>query len=129
MTSCNLDATYFRTVTERTDQDANVKYRGVRPIGNPIVLFSLVDGLPLAAIHIRASSGSVPALFTKRPRSEAVPCDFQGLIGKDSEEFSFVITNLCYEGFIDFNILLANERVTVTVRRILLFVRVFCCDD
>lgn len=136
--SNELDRRYFDVLARETKGET--EYLSVRPIGNPIVLFSKVDGSPLAAFHVRCQDNYRQndrkenrgrALITRRPYKSTVECDFsqissernqdetmtasrrqvfQGLIDRDNQEFEFVITNLS-SGMIDFNILQTNSKV------------------
>jgi hypothetical protein len=79
-----------------------------------MVLFSMVDGAPLASLHLRCQDTNVDmgrALITKRPAKSGFNCDFQGILNKDGQEFEFVITNLCQDGNINFNIMKTDEKV------------------
>ena len=79
-----------------------------------MVLYSLVDGFPLAAIHLECSNWeyeNVPAIFTKRPQSSDMPCHFQGLIGEDNQEFKIVISNLMSDSMIKIDILTEDRKV------------------
>src|SRR3990172_3988924 len=103
-----LNSQYFLTVDSRTDN--GFEYTIVIPKDSPLILFSKVDGLPIASIHLKCQTGS-KSLFTKRPYESSIKCDFQGIINKEGQEFEFVITNLCADGMINFNILKQDIKV------------------
>src|SRR5439155_26253616 len=95
-------------------------YQVVKPLDNPMILFSKKTGLPLAALHLRCQSNEFQndtkgnrgkALFTKRPYQSNVPCDFQGIINRDGQEFELVISNLIDEGYLNFNIMKDNNNI------------------
>lgn len=91
----------------------NVRYTAYRPIGHPIILFSLIDGSPLAALTLRTQTGnSGQSIIVKKPEKELpeIPYDFQGIIDKNNQEFEFVITNFC-DCLINFNILREDNKV------------------
>ena len=74
-----------------------------------MVLFSKVDGSPLASLHFRCQDSNYNkgrCIITKRPESSNFKCDFQGIVNKDEQEFELVITILCNEGNINFNIMM-----------------------
>ena len=113
-----LDLKYFETLYSETFD--NYEYSVIRPLGNPMILFSKIDGTPLASLHLRCQENYKQkdvnntrgrALMTKRPDSSSFKCDFQGLIDRDGQEFEFVITNLTDQGYINFNILKKDEKV------------------
>jgi hypothetical protein len=109
--SFSLRSKYFVEISSETLNGFN--HRVLRPVGSPLILFSKVDGSALASIHFRAQNGSAKSLFAKRPDSQSsvYPCDFQGIINQDNQEFEFVITNLNSDGHINFNILKKDMRV------------------
>jgi hypothetical protein len=116
-----LNSKYFQTIHDDTDDTWD--YHVVRPLGNPMVLFSKEDGSPLAALHLECQNNHVQndakgnrgkALFTKRPDKSTFNCDFQGLVDRDGQEIELVITNLCTEGMIDFNIM-RDSKIVDTV--------------
>lgn len=74
----SLNRKYFTTLSTKTVECD--KYHIIRPIGNPMILFSNIDGTPLAALHLRCQKGYPGnALVSKRHSGET---DFRGLIGK-----------------------------------------------
>lgn len=108
-----LNSKYFEYLDQR--QLDQVRYEAYRPKGRPMILFSLVDGSPLAALTFRAQD--VPGnggdcLISQRPsRDGDFNCDFQGLINRDDQEFELIITNLSDRSYINFNILKKDESV------------------
>lgn len=122
MQRTSLDKTYFTTVCE--EQHGNMKYIIVKPNEStyPMILFSQVDGSPLAALTLQCQRNRYQnetignrgnALITKRPHNSAFKCDFQGIIDRDSQEFELVITNLNSNGMINFNILKTDAQVKI----------------
>uniref|UniRef100_A0A6C0JDK4 RING-type domain-containing protein n=1 Tax=viral metagenome TaxID=1070528 RepID=A0A6C0JDK4_9ZZZZ len=107
-----IDPTLFEEIYYQNFD--NFKYTIYRPIGNPIILFSLIDGSPLAALTLKTQTGnSGQSIIVKKPEKELldIPYDFQGIIDKDNQEFEFVITNFC-DCLINFNILREDNKVT-----------------
>lgn len=107
--SQKLSTKYFKTIL--TEEHNEYTFKIIRPIGHPIVLFSKIDGSPLASIHLKCQNDDKKALFTRRPNKSKINCDFQGIIDTDEQEFEFIITNLSADGYINFNILKQNEKV------------------
>lgn len=103
-----LDRKYFKVISTKTIDGEF--YKVVRPIGPHMVLFSKMDGLPLASLSLRCPTG-VKTVITKRYSGET---DFQGMITKDGQEFELVITNLTTDGLINFNIM-KNDTPVVDV--------------
>lgn len=109
-----LSSKYFQNLfSEKHD---GVEFQIVKPIGNPMILFSKIDGSPLAALHLRCqdkqqNSEIGKALITKRPYQSSFQCDFQGIINTNGQAFELVITNLADSGYINFNILKQNKQV------------------
>lgn len=92
-------------------------------LSNPLVLFSEVDGTALASLHFKLSDrhdakNDIDAKTVLAPllSHDANPLiqRFQGLINKENQEFEYVITNLCSDGYINFNLMNTNENVTET---------------
>src|SRR4029078_7256134 len=113
-----LDTRYFKTLYKESKDD--FEYQLVQPLDHPMVLFSKLDGLPLASLHLRCQNNEHQndskgnrgkALITKRPYHSEFPCDFQGIIDRDGQEFELVISNLSGDGYINFNIM--KESTTV----------------
>lgn len=92
-----LNSKYFNTI--HTESHNGNHYSVIRPLDNPMILFSEIDGSPLASVHLRCQYEG-QALITKRPEKNSFPCDFQGIINKNGCDFELVITNLCKEGSI-----------------------------
>lgn len=92
------------------------KYIGYQPIGHPMILYSLVTGFPLASLHIKYKSSyndiKYKTLVTELNESNLELQQFQGIFTKDNEDIEFVITNLCSEGFINFNLMKNDIKVT-----------------
>lgn len=107
----SLSNKYFRTIQTTTIKevtDKQYQYSVIKPLGNPMILFSKVDGSPLASLHLACPDtvkhGSL-ALITKRPTRSKFNCDFQGIINKDDQEFELIITNMSHDSCINFNVL------------------------
>jgi len=108
----SLNSRYFELLTSEIDGD--VKYCIYRPKVSNMVLFSTKDGTPLASLALKPISND-SALISERPDSVDDSVQrFQGLCKNDNEEFSLVITNLNTDGYINFNILKTDEKVTNT---------------
>jgi len=101
-----LDSKYFEILAY--EDVADVGYYIVRPEGNPMILYSNVDGSPLAALELKCTSKHGKSLITKRYSGDT---DFQGLINEDKQEFMFIITNLTGYGMINFNIMHNDSKV------------------
>ena len=113
-----LDGKYFESVNSKI-QDGH-KYTVYRPKDHPMILFSKIDGTPLASLHLRCQDNEYQsdhignrgrALITKRPYRSEFKCDFQGIINRDNQEFELVITNLSNLGMININILKCDRKV------------------
>ena len=95
------------------------EYIGYQPIGSPIILFSEIDGTPLAALHFNPSAGVgakvddvIQSIICDRPSmSDSNIQYFQGLINTNEQEFEFVISNLSDKGNINFNIMKTDDKV------------------
>jgi len=103
-----LDGELFKYITHRVQHgEAFVAYK---LLGNPMVLHSAVDGLPLACLHLRAATGrgarpqqrATQALVARRP--DRGPSDFLGIVGADDQEFELVMTNLTASDLMMFDI-------------------------
>jgi len=115
-----LQQQYFNLCYSQVD--GGFKYEAYRPLDQPMVLFSLIDGAPLASLHLRCRETSTQktysktrgsSLFTERPDSSTADLlKFQGLVDRDGQEFELVITNLSSHGHINFNIMKSDENVT-----------------
>jgi len=102
-----LDSSLFEYVTHRTEHgEVFVAYR-VR--GHPMILHSLVDGLPLASLHLRpapsrngTAGNDVRALVSRRPgKGEG---EFLGILSADNQDFEVVMTNLTTDTVMMFDI-------------------------
>ncbi|AYV78015.1 MAG: hypothetical protein Edafosvirus3_93 [Edafosvirus sp.] len=100
-----LDSKYFTTIY--SEDFNNYKYTIVQPKGNPMILFSKVDGTPIASLHMKPTNTDHKAIITKRT-DKSPDVDFQGIMTKGDEEFSFVISNLTNH-HIYFNILKEDQ--------------------
>lgn len=114
MTYNSLNSKYF----ERMHDDGD--YITYATKGEPLVLFSEIDGIALASIHFKPSSrhnakidSDVKSLIIQYPNPYPYPYPnqndgstqrFQGLINKSDQEFEYVITNLSTKGSIIFNL-------------------------
>lgn len=116
----SLNVQYFEKV--HVESREGVQYESYRPRDKPMVLFSLVDGAPLASLTLRCQTTSTQvssdgtrgkALITARPDNSTDDLQkFQGLIDRDGQEFELVITNLSSSGHINFNVLKSDEKVS-----------------
>jgi len=104
----NLNANYFKYVCNK--HVINDYYVGYIPKGHPIILYSLVDATPLAALHIEYSKIDKPIILTELNESKPKNQMFQNVLSTDNEEMKFVITNLCADGIINFN-LMKNDSI------------------
>lgn len=116
--SFRLNEKFFKKIYSESQNDS--EYFVVRPLDYPLILFSKKDGSPLASLHLKCQDNNFQndaignrgrAIIAKRPFQSSTKCDFQGMINKDGQEFEFVITNLCNEGMINFNILKTDMAV------------------
>ena len=115
-----LNTQYFEKIY--SDTCGEVLYESYRPRDKPMILFSLVDGSPLAALTLRCQVTSTQIdLNGTRGRALISSCTdnfmpdlqrFQGLIDRDGQEFELVISNLSSKGHINFNILKSDEKVS-----------------
>ena len=102
-TTMGLEPTLFRALeTTRLGDRVSTRYQ---PKGDPMVLFSCVDGSPLAVLTLTTLT-SARALITTPPKMEGV--DFMGLVTRDASPFAFHLTNLC-PCFVQFDLLRKKE--------------------
>lgn len=101
-----LNPTYFEEVSSQTIGEA--VYSGVRPLDHPMILFSEVDGQPLAALHLK-SRGKGKGVIAQR-NIDVGGQRFQGLLTEDNQEFELIISNLSH-AFVNFNILKTDDNV------------------
>jgi hypothetical protein len=89
----------------------------IKPLESLVILFSLVDGTPLASLHLRCQDNEFQndrrgnhgcALITKRSNKNHINAHFQGLVNRDNQEIELVISNLTKE-HIGFNVLKVND--------------------
>ena len=116
----SLNVQYFEKV--HVESREGIQYESYRPRDKPMVLFSLVDGAPLASLTLRCQTTPTQisfdntrgkALITARPDNSTDDLQkFQGLIDRDGQEFELVITNLSSSGHINFNVLKSDEKVS-----------------
>lgn len=117
-----MNSNYFTQVgLEPFDETTDCKVYQCKK--SPMVLMSLVDGSPLASLHLEcqytakqedSNNTRGKALITHRPDRESETPDlqqFQGMIDRDDQEFQLVITNLSTSGYINFNILKTDSKV------------------
>ena len=92
-----LNSSYFKSV--HTETKDGFTYNGYVPIGNPMILFSEVDGAPLAALHFAAQETDAQrfgdgtrgvGLVTERPSEIATRQLFQGMMNRDKQDFLYV---------------------------------------
>lgn len=118
-----LNSKYFQLAHEETRD--NVHFSIYKTLGSPMVLFSEVDGTPLASLHLRCQETDVQrddnhtrghALITERQDSDrSSPSSqqrFAGLIDRNDQDFELVITNLSRSGYANFNLLWSDKKVT-----------------
>jgi hypothetical protein len=98
-----LHSKYFRHLESKVFE--GVQYTCYHPLQNPIILYSDVDNTPLAAIHFLSEKSNVKTIIANREDSTPECQKFQCMINEDNQVFKFVITNLCKDGCINFNIL------------------------
>ena len=96
-----LDTKYFQYIY--TDEINNTKYNVIKPLKNPMILFSKTNNIPLASLHF--ISPTAKTCISKR--TDSTNADFQCLIDKSNEEVQFVVTNLT-EYMLNFNIIKTN---------------------
>lgn len=98
-----LDSSLFEYTTHRSQHgEAFVAYR---PLGHPMVLFSQVDGLPLASLHLRLTDrapADAQAFIARRP--DQGDAHFLGVINVDGQELELVMTNLTSDSVLMFDI-------------------------
>lgn len=104
-TSSSFHNEFFKTLGHEKE------YLIVKPLGNPIILFSSDGVTPIASIHLQPGRGS--GFITRRWNKSNLECDFQGIVTEDNTEINFILTNLTNE-IINFNILKKNVPVTQT---------------
>ena len=117
-----LDDSYFRLVyTEDATPNHAVKYQIYRPAISTMILFSKVNGAPLAGVSLMtwgSGHGAVTsrAVILKRPsaNNSAVQVDFQGLIDEDDQKFEFILTNFSSSGVVKIDIMKKNVAVQDT---------------
>lgn len=103
----SLNQKYFEII--KTVNIGNYDYQVVRPLGNPMVLFSNIDGTPLAAFQVRCQDGQTGnSLITRRLAGET---NFQALIDRDHQEIEFAITNLTGEGMVKIDIMKNGDKI------------------
>lgn len=102
-----LNRKYFKTIS--TENIGNFEYQIIRPTGHPMILFSKVDGTPLAALEVRCQDEqSGKAIIAHRYNGKT---DFQAIINEDHQEFEFVISSLVPKGMIKIDIMKNGEKV------------------
>jgi hypothetical protein len=89
---------YFQTV--HTEVRGLDKFSVIQVKGYPMLLFSKVDNMPLAGIHMRSHTANT--IITKAPHGTEV--EFQGIIDKDNQEFELNMINLTGY-YLNFNII------------------------
>ena len=105
-----LNQQYFTKIYEKSND--GFSFVGYSLKYSPIVLFSLVDGSPLASLHFKSYDDIANTVITRRPKREGINCDFQGIINKEDMEIELIITNLNSTGYINFNVLKTDEKVS-----------------
>jgi hypothetical protein len=105
----SLNARYFESVhKERID---NKNYEGFKALYNPVILYSELDGTPLACMHFvpQDDKNTALSLFTERPKVDNIQF-FQGMVNKDKTEFQLVMTNLSNMGHVHFQIIKTDSK-------------------
>ena len=113
-----ISSTYFQKLCSDTDNHLET----YAPIGDPLILFSEVDGTALASIHLRPSSryraktdmNARMLIASYSERNDGEIQRYQGLCNMENQEFELVITNLSPKGNINFNLMKTNDAVTET---------------
>jgi hypothetical protein len=100
---------YFKSLYQATRN--NFIYSIIKPLYDPMILFSNVDGSPLAAITLVSTDTNVKSLITERPFKKSGEADFQGFFNQDNTEFMIVLTNLHPTGYIKIDLLTTNTAV------------------
>ena len=98
-----LDSNYFNYIISENIND--YKYVAYIPKGHPMILYSLIDGSPLACLHTNS-------LITELNESNLERQQFQAIYKENNQYINFTMTNLCDDGYIDFNIMKVDEKVT-----------------
>ena len=105
-----LNSSYYRYQDSRTISDASFKV--FQPIGYPIVLRSKKDDRDLACIMINdIKRPMTKPFFTALPNANN---RYQMIFGNDSTEMEFILTNLCYEGYIKIDIMKDDRKIVET---------------
>ena len=107
----SLNTRYFKTLYEQHDD--SFTYELVRPLNNPMILFSKVDHTPLAAVAIQTRDSTAKSIITKRP-DKYNGVDFQGFISQDNQKFEIIITNLTEYNNVKIDIMKVNTAVRDT---------------
>jgi len=105
-----LNSSYFRYQDSRTISDSSFKI--FQPLGYPIVLRSKKDDRDLACIMINdIKRPMTKPFFTALPNANN---RYQMIFGNDSTEMEFILTNLCYEGYIKIDIMKNDRKIIET---------------
>jgi len=105
-----LNSSYFRYQDCRTISDASFKI--FQPLGYPIVLRSKKDDRDLVCIMINdIKRPMTKPFFTALPNANN---RYQMIFGNDSTEMEFILTNLCYEGYIKIDIMKDDRKIIET---------------
>jgi hypothetical protein len=111
-----LSSSKFELITQQYDDEYS--YKAYKPKGNPIVLFSEKEHIPLASLHFESfyDIENSSLIASRKDKDEAEPNiqHFQGIINKDNHKIKFTITNLTQHGYINFNILKDNTQIIET---------------
>lgn len=98
-------------------KDYQVTYSGYVPkFGQPMALFSKLDGLPLAILELRYqdlenyAQGYDSFITELSPDVSNGKQSFQGIVTRDKQKVEFVITNLT-DDYINFNLMKCNKKV------------------
>ncbi len=113
----HLNDIYFQLIhTENPTPNHGIEYQVYRLIVSTMVLFSKVNGAPLAGVSLMTWNRPREvvmsrAVILKRPDGQV---DFQGLINEDNQKFEFVLTNFSSLGGIKIDIMKKNTAVQDT---------------
>lgn len=99
----SLNPKYYKYVCVKKSDASGITYEAYQPYGYPLVLRSKIDNRDLAAVYV-TDLGSVETA----PVAVKVPDAsnrYQIIFGKDNTQAGFILTNLCEEGFLKFDIM------------------------
>jgi len=100
-----LSTKYFTTELGVTHGDS--KFEVVRPLSRPMVLFNVITGVPVAALHFAADDAET--FITERRVVASAKSSFLGVVDTDKKRIALVVTNLLFDGYIHFTITHGRE--------------------